>query len=32
MLYPTRWDTRAADMGIDMPVKKMLKKAFISRA
>ena len=29
MLYPTRWETRAADMGIDMPVKKMAKKAVV---
>jgi hypothetical protein len=27
MLYPTKWDTRAADMGIDMPVKNIAKKA-----
>lgn len=27
MLYPTKCETRAALIGIDMPVKKMLKKA-----
>jgi hypothetical protein len=27
MLYPTRWETKAADIGIDMPVKKILKNA-----
>lgn len=27
ILYPTRCDTNAADMGIDMPAKKMAKKA-----
>jgi len=27
MLYPTKWAPRAADMGIDIPTKKMQKKA-----
>jgi hypothetical protein len=30
MLYPTRWANRAADMGMDMPEKKMAKKAGMS--
>jgi len=30
MLYPTIWLTRAALMGIDIPVKKILKNADVS--
>lgn len=30
MLYPTIWLTRAALMGIDIPVKKILKNAEVS--
>jgi hypothetical protein len=30
ILYPTKCETRAADMGMDMPVKKIAKKAWVS--
>jgi hypothetical protein len=29
MLYPTRWETSAADIGIDMPTKKIEKNAIV---
>ena len=32
MLYPTTWLMSAADMGRDMPVKKMEKKAGVESA